>query len=139
LSKNGTVASPESASPEPGRQGGEGDRTRDHLANERTLLAWTRTSLALIGLGFVVARFGFLLREVAGQGSPAQSRLAAVIGICLIVAGLVSSAASVVRFFRARRQIEEGRFEAGYWPTLLLIAMIGVLGVTLAVYLTVNS
>src|SRR5215472_19235872 len=39
------------------------ERTRDYLANERTLLAWVRTGVALIGLGFVVARFHLLLRE----------------------------------------------------------------------------
>jgi uncharacterized membrane protein YidH (DUF202 family) len=42
-------------------------RTRDHLANERTLLAWVRTSMAIIGLGFIVARFGLLLRELGTQ------------------------------------------------------------------------
>src|SRR5260370_19068830 len=37
---------------------------RDYLAAERTLLAWIRTGLALMGLGFVVARFGFFLQEI---------------------------------------------------------------------------
>ena len=39
----------------------------DHLANERTFLAWIRTSLAVIGLGFAVAKFGTWLRELSGQ------------------------------------------------------------------------
>src|SRR3954469_9723998 len=38
---------------------------RDHLANERTFLAWVRTELALIGLGFVLARMGLFLRQLA--------------------------------------------------------------------------
>lgn len=38
---------------------------RVYLAAERTLLAWIRTGLALMGFGFVVARFGLFLREVA--------------------------------------------------------------------------
>jgi putative membrane protein len=41
------------------------DRTRDHLANERTFLAWVRTSLGLITLGFVLARMGLFLRQLA--------------------------------------------------------------------------
>src|SRR5215831_8405921 len=40
------------------------DRSTQFLANERTFLAWLRTSLALIGLGFVVSRFGLFLREL---------------------------------------------------------------------------
>ena len=43
----------------------ESTRTREHLANERTLLAWVRTAVALMGLGFVVARFGLFLRQLA--------------------------------------------------------------------------
>jgi putative membrane protein len=40
-------------------------RIRDHLANERTFLAWIRTALGLIGLGFVLARMGLFLRQIA--------------------------------------------------------------------------
>jgi putative membrane protein len=40
-------------------------RFRDHSANERTLLAWIRTGIALMAFGFAIARFGLFLREVA--------------------------------------------------------------------------
>ncbi len=46
------------------------------LASERTLLAWVRTALALMGFGFVVARFGLFLRELAMMGHTAESPLA---------------------------------------------------------------
>ena len=46
----------------------ESTRAREHLANERTLLAWIRTAIALMGLGFVVARFGLFLREISAIG-----------------------------------------------------------------------
>src|SRR6476646_7271039 len=63
---------------------GRGDRpmagkVSDHLANERTFLAWVRTSLGLIGLGFVLARMGLFLRQfalAATAGSPAGLKLA---------------------------------------------------------------
>lgn len=116
----------------------ESTRAREHLANERTLLAWTRTSITLIALGFVVARFGLFLREVRG-GATSGVRWSAVIGIALVVAGLVSGGASLVRFFRARRQIDEGVYRSEYWPEVLLLAMTGILGVALAVYLGVND
>jgi len=39
-------------------------RTQQHLANQRTFLAWLRTAVALFGLGFVVSRFGLFLRSI---------------------------------------------------------------------------
>ncbi|WP_239651307.1 YidH family protein [Neosynechococcus sphagnicola] len=51
------------------------DRIREHQANERTFLAWLRTSLALIGFGFVIARFSIFLRQLQAtvtQQEPAQ-------------------------------------------------------------------
>src|SRR5947199_1695167 len=44
-------------------------KVRDHLANERTFLAWMRTALGLIGLGFVLARMGLFLRQLAISAS----------------------------------------------------------------------
>lgn len=41
---------------------------RVRLAGERTLLAWIRTGLAMMGFGFVIARFGLFLRETAAAG-----------------------------------------------------------------------
>jgi hypothetical protein len=42
-----------------------------HQANERTLLAWIRTGIALMAFGFAIARFGLFLRELASVGTPA--------------------------------------------------------------------
>jgi hypothetical protein len=43
------------------------DRQREHQANERTFLAWLRTSIALIGFGFAIARFGLFLRQLTNH------------------------------------------------------------------------
>jgi len=69
----------------------------DYLAAERTLLAWIRTGLALMGFGFVVARFGLFLRqlEAAQPALPVRSYGESLwFGTALIAAGIVLSLAS---------------------------------------------
>ena len=64
----------------------------DYLAAERTLLAWIRRGLALIGFGFVVARFGLFLQQlqVMQRASAAQSYgLSLWFGTALITLGVV--------------------------------------------------
>ena len=64
-------------------------RVTDHLANERTFLAWVRTSLAIMGFGFVVERFGLLLREIGTKitNVPIPNHYSALVGITLTVLG----------------------------------------------------
>ena len=73
----------------PERTALETARAREHLANERTLLAWIRTALALMGMGFVVARFGLFLRQLgveASRTAPVAPGFSTAIGVGLILA-----------------------------------------------------
>jgi putative membrane protein len=118
----------------------ESTRAREHLANERTLLAWVRTAIALMGLGFVVARFGLFLRQLGVErgAAPTDTRLAGWIGIGLVAAAVVATVLAAVRFLRARDQIEAGRFEAEVYAEgfVVLLTLIG--GIALVGYLAVN-
>jgi putative membrane protein len=119
---------------------GDADRTqaREHLANERTALAWTRTSITLIGLGFAVARFGLFLQRtsVASQG---ESRTSTILGVALVAAGLFAAGAAMVRFVRARRQIRQRAFRPEAWLETVLTAVTASLGVALVAYLLTTS
>lgn len=73
------------------------DTVRDHLANKRTMLAWARTGIAVIALGFVVSRFGLLLRELRplvphrlpeGASTLVGAILVAIGGVLIILATL---------------------------------------------------
>lgn len=119
----------------------EPTRAREHLANERTLLAWVRTGIALMGLGFVVARFGLFLRQLLALrlgGSETEVSLSGVIGIALVGVGVLAVVLSTVRFFRARAQIERGSFEPEYLVEVLVVGLTVVGGVALIVYLALT-
>ena len=117
-------------------------RAREHLANERTLLAWVRTAIALMGLGFVVARFGLFLRQIGlerGSVFEDDASMAGWIGIGLVAAAVVATVLAAVRFLRARDQIEAGRFEAEVYAEGFVVLLTLAGGLALVGYLAVNS
>lgn len=113
---------------------------RDHLANERTFLAWTRTAITVMALGFVVAKFGILLREIGGASvHPLTVRAGAVVGILLVLSGLVLLALALHRFLGLRRAIESGVDAYTVRLDVVLAATVGVAGVLLAAYLLITT
>jgi putative membrane protein len=113
-------------------------RAREHLANERTLLAWVRTSLGLIALGFVVARFALLFRQanVADNGRGATST---VFGIILVAGGFVAAVVGLVRYLRVRRQIDEDDFKPDAGTLVLLVGIALAMALALGIYLVVTG
>lgn len=88
---------------------------KDLMAAERTLLAWIRTGIALMGFGFVVARFGFFLREllrVSDHGA-AQRFDSALIGTVIVAAGVIVNVWASLRHRVLVRQLREGSVEIG--------------------------
>src|SRR5687767_5823903 len=85
---------------------------RVQFAAERTLLAWVRTGVAMMGFGFVVARFGLFLRELAaarvGEVGAHRPGLSLWVGTSLVVLGVAVNLAAAVRLFRFRRRFERG-------------------------------
>src|SRR5258708_19707864 len=104
--------------------GPESTRVREHLANERTLLAWVRTAITFLALGFVVARFGLFLKQIALETHappPSETALSGFIGIVLVVFGTLPTILSAVRFLRARAQIDRGAFQPAIYPQFFLL------------------
>jgi putative membrane protein len=82
-------------------------RAAEHLANERTFLAWVRTTIALISLGFILARFAPWLS--AAPGAAEMRRAAFELGLGLVGLGALLTLLAAWRYHVLNRAIELGR------------------------------
>lgn len=110
------------------------------LANERTFLAWVRTSIAVMSLGFVIAKFGLWLDELA-QTSPQLARtrtgLSVPVGIGMMIFGGLLVVLAAWRYHVVNRQIERGEVKADRALVILVTVLILVLSVVMAAYLLI--
>jgi putative membrane protein len=109
---------------------------RDHAANERTVLAWIRTGVALMAFGFAIARFGLFLREMAevrGGGAPPTTIGSQWFGAAMVVLGLLTNVAATIRYTRIKKAIDEGRTIA---MSVALVYVVGFGSVLVALLMT---
>lgn len=117
------------------------DKTRDHLANERTFLAWIRTSISIIVFGFVVAKFGITLREflLIQHSAGKESSFSLSIGVGFMFMGIVLALLALVRYQKTMHRIELEQFK----PSKVVIVFLGIVtalfGAILAIYLIIAS
>jgi putative membrane protein len=113
------------------------NRARDHLANERTFLAWVRTGAAIVVFGFAIGRFSIAMRQLTAlQGHPLhRSGISVWMGATSIVLGVLMVVAGLFRYRQTRDRLDRGTFEpAGF--VLDLVTLLTVLfGLVLAGYL----
>lgn len=112
---------------------------RDRLANMRTILAWVRTSVAVMALGFVVAKFGIVLDELPGHRHALDLRLAAVTGTVLVVTGAVLLLLATTEFLAVDRAISRGKVYFRRTSVLALTLLLTAAAVVLSVYLIITS
>jgi len=110
----------------------------DHAANERTYLAWIRTAVALVGLGFVVERFDLFVQHLGPSGDAAKTDpFVKLAGLALIAFGVLVLAVSTARYLRFKRLIAEAetREFASSRSDLVLVAVVCLLAAMMALYL----
>jgi putative membrane protein len=116
--------------------GQPGADARDHLAEERTFLAWIRTGLASMGFGFVVARFGLYLAEIRGVAGPSD-RFSLWSGTAFIAVGVALNLLSTRRHLRVVAELNCGQFNPSpSYQAVILALFLALLGVAMALYLT---
>lgn len=117
---------------------------RVFFAAERTLLAWLRTGLAVIAIGFMVSRFGLFLKLIrvqsAGNVSAPQNALSAWLGVLFVTLGSLSIGASAFQHLRFVRTLPLADLPASYSRRFAvgLSLAVALLGLGLAYYLTLS-
>jgi putative membrane protein len=108
----------------------EEKRATEYLANERTFLAWIRTSIAVISAGIVISRLAIWFHYLipTRKEAPAQNSFSFVVGLAMIILGGVVSLLAVWRYHVVNRAIDEGRVK----PDRGLVFLVTFLVVLLA-------
>jgi putative membrane protein len=117
-----------------------GPNVSDYLAAERTFLAWIRTGLALMGFGFVVARFGLFLQQVRIVEPSLENRsygLSIWFGTALIAAGVLVDVFAIWNHVRLVHQLNRGEteFTRPSSGAIALASFLALVGIGMAIYL----
>ncbi len=112
-------------------------RAQEHLANERTFLAWIRTTIALISLGFVLTRVGPWISDGA-KTATASAKLSPV-GIGLMIFGAVITILAAWRYDAVNRQIEAGLVKTDRGLVWFVASAVTALSIALIIYMFLGS
>ena len=119
------------------------ERYTDHAANERTFLAWVRTSIAIIAFGFLVEKFDLFLefasKSLATRLPSISGQLVGnIAGLLLIALGGATMVLAIIRFRQTSLDIDSAdtRPGAGDRIDIILTTLLVILGAALFVYLS---
>ncbi|MCS3802300.1 YidH family protein [Niastella sp. OAS944] len=117
--------------------------TSDHLANERTFLAWIRTSIGIMAFGFVVMKFSLFVKQlslIVGKPHVIQSKgYSSVIGILLVAVGAITTLLAFMRYKRTEKEITSSNYNNSPLLINLLTGFILLISVCLIFYLVKTS
>ena len=120
--------------PEPKKSAKVGDR-RVHMANERTFLAWVRTSIGIMAFGFVLERFALFIKQMSyvlgdsgmGKALPPTDQSSSIAGIFLVGLGALLCVLAFIRYKKVERQIDDDTYLPS--PVLNMLLTLSVLSV----------
>jgi putative membrane protein len=115
----------------------------DHLANERTFLAWIRTGIGIMAFGFVVVKFSLFIKQLAvilGAKAEFQPKgYSSATGIILVAMGMVTIVFAFVRYKRTEKQLSEGNYRQSGFLIAFVSLVIICIGLFLLIYLVEST
>ncbi len=116
------------------------NKTSDYLANERTFLAWLRTSVALMGFGLILVKFSVFLKQVMLIDSDKILRhpgrdYSGVTGLVLLASGLVILILSYINYKQTHRKIRDNIFMGNNSLILIVTVLMIAVSIFLIAYL----
>jgi putative membrane protein len=114
------------------------EKSREHLANERTFLAWIRTSIALMGFGFVIVKFALFLTQVSllMDGKVVSSNLhSSLVGVVMIGLGVLVALLAFFQFKKHEEQLKNNSFYSSSTMLLFVTLILMIGGIILVLYL----
>ncbi|MCL4492759.1 MAG: DUF202 domain-containing protein [Nitrospirae bacterium] len=109
------------------------------MANERTFLAWIRTSIGIMAFGFVVEKFALFVKQISyilGREITTPPRgYSSMLGILLVGLGALMALLAFIRFKKVERQIDEDTYQPSKLLDALLTLSVLAIGVFLIIYL----
>ena len=117
---------------------------REHLANERTLLAWIRTCIGIMALGFVVVKFSLFIKQLSYLLQkdviiPQQHGYSSVIGIALVAVGAIVLLLAFFKYKQTEKQLNNDTFKSSSTLILSLTIIILIISILLILYLIENT
>ena len=119
---------------------------RDHMANERTFLAWIRTSIGIMAFGFVVEKFALFIKQIALLLGKSHSQIlpdtshslqgySSIFGVFLVALGVLICLLAFIKYKKVEKQIEGDTYQPSILLNVMLTLSVLLIGVFLVVYL----
>lgn len=112
----------------------------DHLANERTFLAWIRTSIGIMGFGFVVVKFSLFTRQLTAAivtGKLSHTSVESkIVGILLVVVGALILLLSYLRYERIKKRLTKGFYYHSSSFNRIVTGVLLFVSIILIIYLS---
>ena len=119
---------------------------RDHMANERTFLAWIRTSIGIMAFGFVVEKFSIFIKQIALLLGKSHSQVlpdtshslqgySSIFGVFLVGLGALMCLLAFIKYKKVEKQIESDTYQQSMLLNIMLTLSVLLIGVFLVVYL----